>query len=196
MMRLEVDPRARALIFDVDGTLADSMPIHYLAWKMTSENHGILFSEEQFYELAGVPTPKIAQIILQKESIDPQALELAHEKEQKYLEMMHLMQPVAPVLDIVKKYKGLLPIGAGSGSPKDVVMLSLEALGIADCFQAVVTYEEVEHPKPAPDTFLKCAALLNVEPEYCQVFEDGEPGLVAARAAGMIVTDIRPFLRG
>jgi HAD superfamily hydrolase (TIGR01509 family) len=85
-------------------------------------------------------------------------------------------------------------MAAGSGSPKKFVEISLGALGIADFFQAIVTFEEVENPKPAPDTFLKCASLLNIEPKYCQVFEDGEPGLVAARAAGMIVTDIRPFI--
>jgi beta-phosphoglucomutase family hydrolase len=194
MKKLLVDNNARALIFDVDGTLADSMPIHYQAWKKTSERCGISFSESQFYELAGVPTPNIAQIIMNKDSMDLEVLEMANEKENNYLEMIHLIRPIAPVIDIVKQYTGILPMAAGSGSPRMFVEMSLEALGIMEHFQVIVTFEEVENPKPAPDTFLKCASLLNIEPKYCQVFEDGEPGLVAARAAGMIVTDIRPFL--
>lgn len=194
MQELRVGVNAKALIFDVDGTLADSMPVHYKAWEKTARNHGLTFSEKYFYELAGVPTPKIAQLVMGKATIDEESLKLAIEKEENYLEMIHLIQPVKPVVAIVRKYYGKLPIAAGTGSTAKFARITLDVLGISDCFQALVSYEDVERPKPAPDTFLKCASLLQIEPRYCQVFEDGEPGLIAARAAGMIATDVRPFL--
>jgi HAD superfamily hydrolase (TIGR01509 family) len=85
-------------------------------------------------------------------------------------------------------------MAAGTGSPRDNALLTIKAAGLENFFPVLVTYEDVEHPKPAPDTFLKCAEALKVDPEFCQVFEDGDPGIQAALKAGMIVTDIRPFL--
>jgi beta-phosphoglucomutase family hydrolase len=194
MQEIEVHIDAKALIFDIDGTLADSMPIHYIAWKNTTERYGISFSEQQFYNWAGVPAPTIVQWLLKKEIIDAEVVHIAEEKENHYQELIHLIKPLQPVINIAHKYYGVLPLSAGTGSPSIIARKTLEALKIAHCFQAVVSYEDVVNPKPAPDTFIRCANLMNVDPKYCQVFEDGEPGLVAARAAGMIATDIRPFL--
>lgn len=194
-MKINVDPRAKALIFDVDGTLADTMPIHYLAWQKVGELKGFYFPENLFYELAGVPTPEIAKVVNKREQNRYDHLELAKIKEEIYVEHLHLAKPVVPVVEIVKEYRGKMPLGAGTGSPGDNARLTIKAVDLEGFFDAIVTYEDVENPKPAPDTFLKCAELLNIDPEFCQVFEDGEPGLQAAKKAGMIVTDIRPFLK-
>lgn len=194
MEELNVDPQARALLFDIDGTLADSMPLHYEAWHKTCQAYGIQFSEQLFYELAGVPAPKIAALLLKQHQLTLDAARIAEEKENAYLNMIRLVKPLEPVIKIVKSYHGILPLAAGTGSARKFAELTLDALGLSGCFEAIVTFEDVERPKPAPDTFLRCAALLQVDPAFCQVFEDGDAGLEAAVAAGMIATDVRAFL--
>jgi HAD superfamily hydrolase (TIGR01509 family) len=73
-------------------------------------------------------------------------------------------------------------------------MLQLKELEIDRLFDFIVTADDVDRHKPEPDTFLKCAELMGVEPEFCQVFEDGELGMKAALKAGMLLTDVRPFV--
>jgi HAD superfamily hydrolase (TIGR01509 family) len=85
-------------------------------------------------------------------------------------------------------------MGCGTGSIREIALKTLKTLALDDLFTVLVTADDVVHPKPAPDTFLQCAEALGVVPEYCQVFEDGDSGLEAARAAGMIATDIRPYV--
>ncbi|MGK7394234.1 MAG: HAD family hydrolase [Candidatus Cyclobacteriaceae bacterium M3_2C_046] len=194
MNTLKVDPAARALIFDVDGTLVDSMPLHYAAWNKVGEKYSFFFPEDLFYTLAGVPTPGISRVITEKLGLPYDVEALAREKEDAYIAMIDQIKPVEPVVELVKAYYGKLPLAAGTGSPGINARKTIQAIGLLDHFDVIISYEDVKNPKPAPDTFLKCAALLNIEPGTCQVFEDGEPGLEAARRAGMIVTDIKPYL--
>lgn len=194
MEKLTVNPRAKALIFDVDGTLVHSMPLHYKAWVKVGEKYDFHFPEKLFYELAGVPTPGIASVIIEKLNLSYGIQQLSEEKEDTYIAMIDEIRPVEEVVAIAKAFHGKLPIAAGTGSPRINAIKTIQAIGIHELFETLVTYEDVENPKPAPDTFLKCAEYLNTEPRFCQVFEDGDPGIEAAHKAGMIVTDIRQFI--
>jgi beta-phosphoglucomutase family hydrolase len=193
-MKLQVDEQARGLIFDVDGTLADTMPMHYEAWKDVIHRIGHQYPEETFYEFAGVPTKQIVPLINERYGLDLDPVKTVEEKEKAFLGMMHLVRPIEPVARIVRRYHGTLPMGLGTGGRRKIAELTLETIGLWGYFDVLVGAEDVENHKPAPDTFLKCAELLRVAPQYCQVFEDGEKGLEAARRAGMIATDVRLFL--
>jgi beta-phosphoglucomutase family hydrolase len=192
-MELMVDPRARGLIFDLDGTLVDSMPLHYEAWVEVCARIGFEFTEEFFYAHAGMSSDKIFKEIkdLIKGDFDPD--KFSDEKERIYESKIPKLTMIAPVFKIVRDYHGKLPMSIGTGSPAGHSWKAMKAMGLDRYFDIVVGKEEIAKPKPAPDTFLKCAELMNVEPQFCQVFEDGDFGLMAAKAAGMIATDIRPY---
>jgi beta-phosphoglucomutase family hydrolase len=193
--KIEIHPQAKALIFDIDGTLADTMPAHYNAFKKVLEKYGIDFTESLFNSLAGVPVGPQMEIL--KEKFKPEGFvpeKVAAEKEAEYHKTLHEMKPIKPVVDVLRVNYGKMPIGCGTGGDSRVARKTLEVIGVLEQVDAIVACDDVQNGKPAPDTFLKCAELLGVEPQYCQVFEDGEPGIVAAKAAGMMVTDVRKFI--
>lgn len=193
-MKPDIDKRARGLIFDLDGTLADSMPIHFRAWKQTAAEHGFEYTEELFYGLAGMPTHKIVPVVNERLNLDLDPEKFSRRKEELFLEYMKDMKPIEPVAQIVYKYHGVLPMSVGTGGKSYIAELTLKMMGFDRYFSIIVGADDVQNHKPFPDTFLKCAELMNVEPRFCQVFEDGEMGLLAGERAGMIVTDIRPYL--
>lgn len=192
--KLEIDPSAKALIFDLDGTLADTMPVHFMAYKIMLSKYGIDYTYEMFMSLAGVPAvgtiEKINEIF--GTSLNPE--EVGHAKEAEYEKIMHKMKPIDPVVDLVKKYQGKLPMAVGTGGYHRLAWKTLEIIGLDKYFDILVSAEDVVNHKPHPDTFLRCAELMEVKPEDCQVFEDGEPGMKAAKAAGMTATLVTPYL--
>ncbi len=119
--------------------------------------------------------------------------EIGHFKEREYEKIMHKMKPVPPVVELVKKYHGKLPMAVGTGGYNRLAWKSLKILELDHFFDILVSSEDVSHPKPHPETFLRCAEQLGVAPEVCQVFEDGEPGVQAAKAAGMMYTLVTDF---
>ena len=193
-MKLNRNKNAKALIFDMDGTLADSMPIHFEAWKLTASENGFEFTEKLFLELAGMATHKIVSVLNMELGLTLDPEKFSRRKEELFLENIKDVKLIEPVAEIVRKYYGKLPISIGTGGKKRIAKLTLEILGFEKYFEIIVAAEDVVNHKPHPDTFLKCAELMNVKPEFCQVFEDGELGLAAGRKAGMIVTDVRPYL--
>ncbi len=194
MNRIEVDPRVKGLIFDLDGTLVNSMPIHYKAYQEVFNQEGVDFSEKLFYELAGVASSRIVEIINEKygSALDPETISIL--KEDTYIKMMDQVQPVTAVLDVVKAFHGKLPMAIGTGSPGGHSWITVNATGYDKYFDILISRDDVEKGKPDPETFVKCAEAMNVNPKDCQVFEDGDLGLQAAKTAGMIATDIRPWL--
>ncbi len=191
--KLTVNPKAKALIFDLDGTLADTMPVHFLAYKNILAEYGIHFTPELFATLAGIPAVgTIAKLNeLFGKQMDPESV--GHFKEQEYEKMMYKIKPVEPVVELVHEYHKKLPMAVGTGGQKRLAWKTLKILNIESYFSILVSTDDISRSKPDPETFLKCAELLNVEPKYCQVFEDGELGIQAAEKAGMMSTLVTDY---
>ena len=193
-MELRVHPEARALIFDLDGTLSDSLPVHIATWNKIGEKFGFKFDPRILLELTGRPTIEFAKRIVQQYRLDVKPEEIVKLKQQSFWNSSQLFQPVTEITAIAKAYHNKLPMSVGTGASRRSAEVQLNALDIARYFDFVVSADDVTNHKPEPDTFLECARLMNVEPAFCQVFEDGELGITAAKKAGMIVTDVRPHI--
>jgi len=167
------------------------MPAHYLAWRATMHHYGVEFSEDRFYQLGGVPTARIVAMLAEEtgRSLDPDAI--AHEKEHAYYQLSDHIAPVEPVLAVARQHRGKLPMAVATGSVRESAERSLRKIGVLDWFDALVTAEDVAHPKPAPDVFLEAARRLHTPAHRCRVYEDTDLGLEAARRAGMTVVDVR-----
>lgn len=192
--RVTLPPNTRGLIFDCDGTLADTMDLHYRAWVQALEEREAFMPREVFFELAGVPTLRIVEILNERYGFQLDPEEVGHAKEALYEEILPQLQPIQCVVELVYRYQGTLPMAVASGGLRRLVEKTLKALDLDEHFLAVCTAEDVEHGKPAPDLFLLAARQLGVPPETCVVFEDADLGLEAARRAGMQGVDIRPWL--
>lgn len=189
-------PDTNALIFDLDGTLADTMPLHLKAWISACNYFGLNCPEEEMMQYAGLSTYKIAGEILKNYNSgieNPSSLELAERKVKKFDNSQSYVKPIDMVVNIALEYFGKLPMAVGTGGTRATALRTLEVLDLKKYFTVLVAAEDVENHKPEPDTFLRCAELLEVEPAKCMVFEDGNRGVEAARRAGMMVTDIRHF---
>jgi beta-phosphoglucomutase family hydrolase len=193
-MELKVHPDARALIFDLDGTLSNSLPVHVATWKKIGEKYGFKFDPKILYEMTGRPTIEFARRIVDQYNLPADPEEIVRQKQQSFWDSAHLLEPIDKIHSILKNYQGKLPMAVGTGASRKSTEVQLKALNIRNYFDVIVTAEDVSDHKPKPQTFLECARLMNAEPKYCQVFEDGELGLEAAKQAGMIVTDIRPYI--
>ena len=193
-MVLSVIPRAKALIFDLDGTLSDSLPVHMATWNTLGESFGFIFEDRIVHEMTGMPTIAFAQRLIDENNLSVSPEELVRLKKQAFWNSVGLIKPIDLVVDIVRNHYGKLPMAVGTGASRKSAMLQLETLGLTGYFQVIVTADDVTRHKPYPDTFLKCAEIMGVDPEDCQVFEDGILGMEAARSAGMMITDVRPFI--
>lgn len=181
----------QGLIFDCDGTLADTMPLHYVAWRKTMKDWEIEFSEDYFYALAGTPTVHICQRLLNEHGVEGDAAEIAHQKESAFLDLLHQVQPIEPIAEVARQFRSTHLMGVGSGSNRAVVLQILRQIGLGDLFTVVVGAEDTTRHKPEPDVFLEVAHRIGVAPEHCCVFEDADLGIEAARRGGMQVFDIR-----
>ncbi len=180
-----------ALIFDCDGTLVDTMPTHFQAWRATLAPLGIVFTEETFYRLAGVPTRTIVTQVAAAQGVEVDVAKVCADRDACFDTIVGPLKGIEPVIEIARKNRGVLPMAVASGSTRATVMRSLDALGIRDWFDAIVGAEDTERHKPEPDVFLEAARRLGVDPNGCQVYEDADLGLEAARRAGMVGIDIR-----
>lgn len=181
-----------ALIFDCDGTLADTMPVHYRAWTAMLAGPGLPFTLERFYQLGGVPTGKIIAILAAEQGKQVDDIpRLTAEKERLFLELLHEVRAIEPVKAVAEAYRGRLPMAVASGGYRDTVGATLDVLGVRDWFDTLVCAEDTQRHKPDPDVFLEAARRLGAEPARCVVFEDTDIGLEAARRAGMHGVDVR-----
>jgi beta-phosphoglucomutase family hydrolase len=193
MKSIDLFPNTEALIFDLDGTLADSMPLHFEAWSKTAKILGVEYSNDFLLSCAGMPSAKIIELLNKKNnySIDPN--EFSRIKEEIFSKEMYNMKEIKSVTDLVYKYHNKLPMAVGTGGRRNVAEETMKILGLDQYIPILVSADDVVSHKPAPDTFLKCAELMGISPEKCQVFEDAALGIQAAQSAGMMVTDVTPY---
>jgi HAD superfamily hydrolase (TIGR01509 family) len=187
----------KGFIFDLDGTLADTMPVHFAAWQAIAARYGLRFPEERFYSLGGVPTREIAELLISEAGVDADPQAVALEKEQAFvaaLERPGAIRPIQKVVDIARACRSHGAMAIASGGRRHLVERTLQLIQIADWFQAVVTAEDTARHKPVPDVVLEAARRLGVDPAACTVYEDTDLGLEAARRAGMAFVDVRPLL--
>lgn len=194
-MSYNIKPGIKGLIFDLDGTLADTMPLHFQGWVAACRKFGAEIDNAFLRKHTGSPGWMIADEIIKKCNLNGSVTtdQIISEKLTLFYRDQHSVKPIEPVVDIVKRYHGILPMAVGTGGHREAVERTLEITGLKKYFDIVVTANDVNHFKPHPETFLKCAELMNVEPGYVEVFEDGDLGLEAAIAAGMIATDVRSW---
>jgi beta-phosphoglucomutase family hydrolase len=183
----------RGIIFDLDGTLADPMPSHYEAWSVILDRYGLEMSEDRFYALGGWPTQRVADLLIGESGRELDAQRISIEKESLFAETLHLVQPIEHTTSVARKHRGSIPLAVATGATRDICELILKQLDIHDWFDAIVSADEVARHKPNPDVFLEAARRLGVEPKDCVVYEDTDPGLEAARRAGMAHIDVRTF---
>ena len=184
----------QGLVFDCDGTLADTMPLHWRAWQIVTKKHGLLFPEDRFYSLGGVPSRDILKMLAEEQGVTLDHLAVAHEKENAYLPLMSQVEPIHAVVEIAKANFGKIPMAVASGGTQPIIVQVLEHLKIRHLFGAVVTSEMVKNQKPAPDIFLEAARRIGVDPKLCRGFEDTDLGMTAIRSAGMDAVDVRTLL--
>ncbi len=172
-------------IFDCDGTIADTMPLHYRAWQRAMDELGGQFPEDLFYSWGGTPTRKIISQLNERFGTTMDPHEAATLKEKYYVELIPEALPIEPVIDLVRQFHGHAPMAVASGGFRELVIGTLDALEIRHYFDAIICAEDTERGKPHPDPFLAAAEALGVPPENCLVFEDAPMGIEAAKAAGM-----------
>jgi beta-phosphoglucomutase family hydrolase len=181
----------KGLIFDCDGTLADTMPLHWHAWQMVTQRHNLHFPEDRFYASGGMPSRDILKLLAQEQGRSLDHIAVAHEKEEAYLPLLPQVEPVHAVLEIAEANYGKIPLAVASGGTQRIITMVLDHLKILHLFDAIVTSDMVKNQKPAPDIFLEAARRIGVEPKYCRAYEDTDLGLQAIRAAGMEAVDVR-----
>jgi beta-phosphoglucomutase-like phosphatase (HAD superfamily) len=186
--------KAKGIIFDCDGTLADTMPLHWRAWQAITQRHNLNFPVDRFYALGGVPTRDILKMLSQEQGVPIDHLAVALEKENEYLPLIPQVEPVNVVIDVARDHYGKIPLAVASGGTKKIITQVLEHLGILQLFDAIVTSEDVSRQKPSPDIFLEAARRLGVTAVHCRAYEDTDLGLQAIRAAGMEAVDVRELL--
>jgi HAD superfamily hydrolase (TIGR01549 family) len=180
-----------ALIFDCDGTLADTMPAHYRAWLDILRPHGVAFPEARFYAMGGMPTGNIVEKLFSEVGKIPDVATLIRQKEEAFMEQLGEIRPIEKVVEVARRGRGTLPMAVASGGHRHMVELTLRQIGILDWFPVVVAAEDTTRHKPEPDVFLEAARRLGVVPAECTVYEDTDLGIEAARRAGMSWVDIR-----
>ncbi len=192
---IEIPSHIRGLVFDCDGTIADTMPLHYRSWLEVLGPDAEKFPEALFYELAGMPTIDIIHLLNERHGchLDPEVTR--RRKSETFLRMLPEVRPIEPVVRLIREHAGKLPMAVATSGTRGSCQKTLEALGLLPLFQAIVTADDVARGKPAPDLFLVAAQKLGLRPEECLAFEDADLGIEAACAAGMDVVDIRPLVQ-
>lgn len=175
----------QGIIFDMDGTLIDSMPRHLDAWAVTAEKFDFPFEREWLYSLGGMPGEKIVELLNQRYQLALSPVDVSEFRMVTFSEFDDHGGPITCTNKILDHFYGSKKLAVGTGSPRDHALRVLDDTGILAKLNAVVSATDVEHHKPNPDTFLLAANKIGIEPNLCVVFEDTELGKQAAHSALM-----------
>jgi HAD superfamily hydrolase (TIGR01509 family) len=184
---------ADAILFDCDGTLADTMPAHYRAWLEITRAHGLAFDEDRFYSLGGRPTRDIIATLAREAGVEIDIDHAATVKERSFLDQLARIEAIGPVVEVVRRLRGRVPMAVVTGGYQAVCRRILDHIGLGGAFDTIVASEDTDRHKPDPDPFLEAARRLGARPERCVVWEDSDLGLEAARRGGMQWIDVRAF---
>ena len=179
------DGEFHAYLFDCDGTIADTMPLHHRAWCQALSKWGCEFPVALFYAWGGIPGEKIVEMLNERNRLSIPPEEAVRAKEDRYFESLSQVRPVPEVLVHIERQHGKIPMAVVSGSPRDSVLRTLTTLQLLDRFDAVIGAEDYTFGKPHPEPFLTAARRLEIPPHRCLVFEDADLGIESARSAGM-----------
>jgi HAD superfamily hydrolase (TIGR01509 family) len=174
-----------AYLFDCDGTIADSMPLHLDAWNAALNPAGAHFQEDLFYAWAGRSTEQIVGLLNEQFGLQMDHREISKVKEERYFSFLPRIQPIPEVIAHIHEAYPRIPLAVVSGSPRESVLTTLRNFQLESYFRCIVGAEDYTRGKPAPDPFLLAARQLGVAPERCLVFEDADLGIQSAEAAGM-----------
>ncbi len=181
-----------AFIFDCDGTLVDSMPLHHQAWRAAFTEHQapFEFDWELFTSRAGMGLRETVEALNRQFACALDPVSVAAAQRAHYMHNIAGLRPIEPVIAIVRRFAGVKPMAVASGNDRKLVEQALTQVGIVDLFDVILGRDDVERGKPHPDMFLRCAELMRVTPKECLVFEDGASGIEAAKAASMAWIDV------
>lgn len=178
-----------AVIFDCDGTLVDSMSVHFDAWceALTIHGAGGILKEDVFFAMGGRPTRDIVVDLNDEYDLHLNPEAVAFTKREAFLKRIHEVTLIDEIADFAASLRGKIPMAVASGGSRMVVEKTLRVVGISDWFDEVVTADDVTEGKPAPDIFLHASRLLGVVPARCLALDDAPAGILAAQRAGMQV---------
>jgi beta-phosphoglucomutase-like phosphatase (HAD superfamily) len=192
---MKLPAHIKGLVFDCDGTLADTMPMHWRAWQVIAKKYKLHFPMDRFYSLGGVPSRDILKMLAEEQGLTLDHIQAAHEKENAYLPLMAEVEPIHAVVEIARENFEKIPMAVASGGTLPIIEQVLTHLKIRHLFGAVVTSEMVKNQKPAPDIFVEAARRIGVDPKFCRGYEDTDLGMQAIRSAGMDAVDVREILK-
>ncbi len=177
-----------ALIFDMDGTLVDSEPLHHQAWRQTLQAHGVdSFSWEQFMVYIGTSNEKVAADFIASAGLQLEVTELVRRKQSIYLQMIERLQVLPGVRTVLQRFAPCCRLAVASSSHLLELERILAVHRLEQCFTAVVGGDMVTRKKPEPDIYLETCRLLALPPDRCVAFEDSTAGVLAASRAGLKV---------
>jgi len=192
---IEIPKQAKGLIFDLDGTVANTMQNHFLSWRKAVVPYGVDFNAELFMSLTGKPREATILKLNELFDITMNPEEVGNVKAAHFKTLVDATKEISIVADVVRKYYNILPMSIGTGSTRNGAKKTLEVIEMSHFFDIVITANDILNPKPHPETFLKCAELMGIHPNDCIVFEDGILGIQAAKEAGMMVVDVNDYYK-
>lgn len=186
--------RAKAIIFDCDGTLINSAPIYSVAWAGAFALSGNTMAEAWYRERHGLSAQLLMEAFERQHGVRLERNTLENLMRKTYLEKLGQLREISSTCRIARERYGRIPLAVASGSSSELVEPSLRTLKLDALFSEIVTQDQVGTAKPSPEIFLEAARRLRVKPEDCLVFEDSEQGFAAAKAAKMPFVDVANLL--